>query len=284
MRLRLTVFILVLATVFVGLGSFNLSRANEFKVEVLDVGQGDAILISTPSKLRILIDGGPGDQILTALGKSLPFFDRRIDVIISTHPDADHIEGLIPVIKKYKVRAVLRTDANKDTQTWRTFNSLISEKKLQDEKIYLGDTINLADGVNFQVLWPPAGELNKSEPNESSIVTKLSYKEADFILTGDIGSFTENRIAGLVKPEVLQAEVLKVAHHGSRFSSADVFLEKVKPEIAAISVGANNFYGHPTPEALSRLKAADILVFRTDEDGKISFKLSEKGLVVSTEK
>src|SRR3989344_4064959 len=164
----LTLGLVLLTLVFWKLTA--LSAGGNFELRVLDVGQGDAVLVTTPQKIRILIDGGPGDAILRELGEVLPFGDSAIDLVILTHPDADHLEGLIPVLRRYKVQAVLRTDATKTTSAFSTFEKLVKENDILDEKLLTGDRVKFSDGPTLQVVWPMADGTNEDKVNESSIV------------------------------------------------------------------------------------------------------------------
>lgn len=256
---------------------------NVFSVEVLDIGQGDSILIRTPEDVRMLIDGGPRDNVLRALGETLPFGDKRVDVIVSTHPDADHLEGLISVLKRYKVKALLKTTMTTDTAAFKTFTDLLASKDLIIQEINWGDRVDLGNGVEFIMLWPPPGE-QAGKTNESSVVGQLRYGGYKFLLTGDIGETTEYKLASYIKEEFLRSQVLKVPHHGSRFSSSGIFLQKVKPRVAAISVGLDNTYGHPTQDALERLGALGSEILRTDLDGTIKLIVDERGMLVKTAK
>ena len=281
-KFRIATAILVLLTALAGLNVRSLFPDKKFHYYSLDVGQGDAALVVTPQNVRILIDGGPGDNILQKLSQVLGALNRRIDVVILTHPDADHMEGLIPVLKRYKVGAVFRTDAQKNTAAFATFENLMRERRVSDARLYLGDKLTVNDGTSLTVLWPPAGNLN-SKTNESSIVGLLSYKGYDFLTTGDIGSATERELLRMIKPEYLESHVLKIPHHGSGYSSNYEFLNLVKPKVAVISVGAKNLYGHPNSEVLSRLGALNSEVFRTDINGTVEF-LIDKHLKVTSEK
>jgi competence protein ComEC len=250
---------------------------HRFHVDVLDVGQGDSILITTPEGIHILVDGGPGTAVLQALSHQLSFFQRRIDLLILTHPDADHAEGLISVLKQYKVGAVLRTGFGTNTATYAALEKTIKEKHVEDERVFMGDRVALGKDATFTILWPPQN-LNPSETNEGGIVGQLSYRGYDFLLTADVGSATEAQLMRSVKPDYLKSEVLKVGHHGSKYSSSDDFLNIVEPTVAAISDGKDNKYGHPAPQTLDKLKALGAKIFRTDQNGTIHFVVGDSGL------
>lgn len=283
-RWRITGLILIVFTVVMGLIMGDVTGQTGFRFEVLDVGQGDSLLVTTPEGINLLIDGGPGDNVLRSLGDTLSVFDRRIDAVLLTHPDADHIEGLIPVLRRYNVALILRTESTKTTATYQTFEQTQNKEGAMVENIYLGDKIMLGEQTSLDVLWPPAGQIDEDKVNESSIVARLSYQGYDFLLTGDIGEAAERKIIKTVKLEYLQSEILKVPHHGSKYSSSREFLGAVSPRVSAISVGTDNRYGHPTAEALARLSETNSEILRTDIDGDIIFEINRKGLVVKTDK
>lgn len=273
----------VVLAVISGVSHGRLLPDGNFHLQVLDVGQGDAVLVTTPKGARILVDGGPGDNVLRALSETSSYFNRRIDLIILTHPDVDHITGLIPVLKRYKVSAVLRTEAKKDSATFRAFEQEIDRE--QDIKIDWADLVEIDEATKFTVLWPPEGyAVSANKINETSVVSRLEFKGYKFLLTGDIGEATESNLVSTVGGDDLSSQVLKVPHHGSKYSSMDQFLRAVSPKIAVIGVGADNTYGHPTPEALKRLEGAGSRIFRTDMHGTVGFTVDERGLVVSTSK
>lgn len=213
------------------------------KVVFFDVGQGDSIFIETPSKKQILIDGGPDQTVLEKLNQEMSFWDRHIDLVILTHSDWDHITGLREVINRFEIGRIV---TGAEVEGWDTL--LVR----RGQRIILDDVV-------LDVLWPDTPQ----DGNNGSVVVRLSYHEAEFLLTGDIEAKIEKQL------DVSQSDVLKVAHHGSKTSSCSEFLEKVQPKISVISVGENN-YGHPYQEVLERLK--NTLIYRTDEQGDIKMK------------
>ncbi|AKM78988.1 MAG: internalization-related competence protein ComEC/Rec2 protein [Candidatus Beckwithbacteria bacterium GW2011_GWB1_47_15] len=240
-----------------------------------DVGQGDATLISYKN-WQMLVDGGPGDAVVSCLGEHMSFWDRKVEVLAVTHPQADHIIGLVEVVRRYRVEKVIAGSYLNDTAEFRAFYEAVTAKNLPVFSPVQGDKFRLGQ-VDLAVLWPrqQTGDLAwngqghelvlgaeyQGEINETSFVLKGTFSGFDFLLTGDIGEATERRLVD----KVGQVEVLKVAHHGSKYSSSGQFLEEVRPEVAVISAGQNNRFGHPTAETLSRLEAVGAKVFRTDE-------------------
>lgn len=262
--------VLFLLNIFAWQEVFDLASQNILKVNFLNVGQGDSVFIETPQMHQILIDGGPDSAVLEKLQKLMPLADRTIDLVILTHPEKDHMQGLIEVLQGYRVSYILWTGVVRDTPEYQKWTAALTEEQEQGAKIMTvksGQTIK-AGKVKIDILNPFENLAGKEleDSNDSSIVSRLVFKENSFLFTGDISSQAEKDI---VSREVnLQSEVLKVPHHGSKYSTSELFLEKIKPEIAVISVGKNS-YGHPTPETLQRLENFGIKVLRTDTNGDI---------------
>lgn len=249
---------------------------NNLKVNFFDVGQGDAIFIETPQMHQILIDGGPGSIILEKLGENLPFWDRTIDLIVLTHPESDHLSGLLAVLKRYKVENILWTGIVRDTLEFKEWQRLIGEEEKEGAKINIAKSnqkISWDKDDNFknqiEILFP-LENLNGKElkdSNDSSIVSRLIFGRNSFLFTGDIHQSSEKEI--LEKGIEIDSDILKVSHHGSKTSNNENFIKKVLPEIAVIQCGKNNSYGHPHQETLEILEKYDINIFRTDLNGDI---------------
>jgi competence protein ComEC len=237
----------------------------------LDVGQGDSILISQGSR-QILIDGGKdGKVLLEKLGKYIPFWDREIEMVIETHPDADHIGGLIDVFAAYKIDNVMKTKMQSDSQTFLALEDEIENEKSQVVEARAGLTIRLDSDAALDVIFPfrSVDNPNGKDTNAASVVTKLNYGNNSFLFAGDLPIEQEDEIVG--SGVTLKTDVLKVGHHGSKYSSGDEFLAAVRPEDAIISVGKNNTYGHPNQEALQRLILHKAIIHRNDNDGDIVY-------------
>jgi len=249
-------------------------------VTFLDVGQGDAVLIQTPSGHRILVDGGPSPEALgVELGKRLPFWDRSIDLIILTHPQEDHLAGLVDVLRRHEVRRVLESGLEGSTPTYSEWRRLIQQKGIERSVARQGQEIALGGG-GLRVLYPAeATPASPSDANDYSLVLSLAYGSVSFLLTGDIGEEAEK---ALMRSEELDSDVLKVAHHGSASSSSQAFVDAVSPAVAVISVGNNNPFGHPSPATLERLGQARL--FRTDEQGAVEVTTDGRRLWVRTER
>ena len=251
-------------------GIIRYGKSQELKVIFLDVGQGDAILIMQGSK-QILIDGGPSGQILMEkLGRYVPFWDREIEMVIATHPDQDHIEGLLDVLKNYRVDALLETTVQSESQLYQKYEELIAQKQIKKVAVTAGMKIKL-DQAEMEIL-SPNGVVPTSvvkDTNKYSILARLVFGQESFLLTGDLPEEEEKKL--LQNNVNLATTILKVAHHGSKYANTNEFLEKVHPRSAIISVGKNNRFGHPTAETLDRLKLNKINIFRTDELGDIEY-------------
>ncbi len=248
---------------------FDLSQQKFLEVNFFDVGQGDAIFIETSQSQQVLIDGGPSSKILEKLGKEMPFWDRDIDLIILTHPEADHLIGLLDILKKYKVENILWTGIIRDTPEYKEWEELI---KKEGAKIFIasnGQKIKTANGISIDILFPFENAEGKEfeNSNDTSVVSRLVLGYNSFLFTGDISETAEKEI--ITKTIEIDSDVLKISHHGSKYSSSEEFLREVSPEIAVISVGKDNSYGHPTTEVLENLNKYGIKVLRTDEAGDI---------------
>lgn len=239
----------------------------EFRVVFFDVGQGDSVFIEDSQKHQILIDGGIGKLVLSRLGRVMPFFDRSLDLVILTHPDMDHLGGILEVLKKYQVDQVFYTGIADESSGYQEFLKILEEEKIKTAFPFAGEKLRLADGVIMNFLSPGDVKGKKfKDTNQSSFVIRLVDGEKEYLLTGDAGIDVEKK---LIKDNVyLAADILKVGHHGSKNSTSENFLKAVAPREAVISVGENK-YGHPAPEVLERLNKMGIEILRTDEKGNI---------------
>ena len=249
-------------------------RPQELEVTFFDIGQGDAAFIETPERLQILIDGGPSSVILEKLGQEMPFWDRTIDLVILTHPERDHLAGLLEVLKSYRVENILWTGVVRDTAEYKEWQRLIKEEGANIFIAKAGQKISLAVSNTaklLEVLYPFEGLEGKKlkDSNNTSIIARLVFGKTSFLFTGDATQSVEKElILGRTEYKAqLDSDVLKVGHHGSKTSTSKEFVEAVSPEIAVISDGKNNQYGHPHQEVLNNLAGAQI--FRTDLDGDI---------------
>lgn len=257
-------------------------------VYFLDVGQGDSILIRTPGGENILVDGGPKNYVLEELKDVLPFFDSSIDYMLLTHPDSDHLDGLIPVLQRYEIGHILFPGAHKDSYLARKFLQLITEKEIP---VIIADEnadIEFEDGVVLNTLFPIEQMIGSQteDVNDTSLVTRLLYGKTEVLLTGDAGIAVEAALInhGASSGASLRADILKLGHHGSSTSTSQEFFDAVAPKYAVISAGKDNSYGHPHPETMERLENAGTTIARTDQDGRIEFVFSlDKIAAIKTE-
>lgn len=278
-KLKLVVLaILLLGAVFSVYTAWREERSGLLTVAFLNIGQGDAIFVEAPSGNQLLIDGGPGRSILRELSKVMPFYDRSIDVLIATHPDADHIGGLNDVLDKYKVDIFLEPGIGSETGVYKNLENRVLEKVSKNEikkiEARRGMIVDLGGGAILQILFPdrdPSG----METNMASIVARLVYGENEFLLTGDSPIAIEKYLVSIQSRGDtlgLRSDVLKAGHHGSRTSTSKEFISAVSPEYVIISAGKNNKYGHPHQEVLDIINNFGAKILRTDEQGRIIFK------------
>jgi competence protein ComEC len=239
----------------------------EMTVAFLDVGQGDAALVTTPGGQQVLIDGGPsGIELMRELGAAMPHWDRSIDAVILSHPQQDHLAGLVELGRRFEVAAVYDAGARNRSATFAAYDDEFGSRIL----LRAGDAFEL-DGVRFEVLWPHSGQLS-GDLNQDSLVVRVEYGGRSLLFTGDIESTPQLALLAATR---VGADVLKVPHHGAATSDV-AFFEAVDAGIAVVSVGTNTF-GHPREETLEALAPARIL--RTDEDGRIVVTISEDGRI-----
>jgi competence protein ComEC len=262
---------------------FELAGPHYLLVDFLSVGQGDAVFIKTPEGHKILIDGGPNSTVLEKLNARMPFWDKEIDLVILTHPEKDHMTGLLDVLQKYKVDYFLWTGVIKNDAENKKLAEVLKEAQKSRQNLMLaslspGNTKVIttipgqeikAGNVLIDILFPLedlAGMEPKSASNNTGVVSKITYGKNSFLFTADIDMASEKKIIN--SGDDIVSDVLKVAHHGSKYSSSEEFLQAVSPNLAVIEVGKNS-YGHPTPEVLQRLQKYDIKTLRTDVDGDV---------------
>ena len=256
-------------SITLGLREWTLQPDGHTHLSFYDVGQGDSTLIKTPSGRTILIDGGPDWSTLEAIGRTLPFFDRRIDVLILSHANLDHLASFPEILKRYRVKQLLVSIDTIDSPWFQNIVDASRRANTELRVVRAGDTMTLDGELSADVLWPPT-KLDPSlqkELNNTSLVLRVHDARHSALFTGDTESFVEDVLLRATVP--LQSEILKVAHHGSKTSSTDTFLRAVRPKIAVISVGSDNTYGHPNTDVIKRLEAVGATVRRTDEEGEI---------------
>lgn len=276
-RMRLMVILVLLACACLvwflpyGYTTFPLfeSKTSPYlQVHFLDVGQGDAALIETPSGAQVLIDGGKDATVLRRLSSEMSFFDRTIDVVVGTHPDKDHIGGLIDVLKRYKVLKILSTENKGDTTTSESYTKLKNTERAEILIARRGQTLHLDASTTLRILFPDSDPTNM-ESNTSSIVFQLVYGSSTFMFTGDSPKSIEEYLV-LTEGESLKSDVLKLGHHGSRTSTSELYLDEVQPKFAIVSAGKDNTYGHPHVEVTDLLFNAHVQILETSKEGTIT--------------
>lgn len=260
---------LILANLLVWSTLSELDREGVLTVAFLDVGQGDAIFIESPTGRQVLIDGGPDRQILPALGALMPFTDRSLDLLLISNPDKDHIGGFLEVLARYRVASIIEPGTKTETAVYAALREELERQNIRRLLLRGGSTIPLGGGATLTILFPDRNMVSW-KTNEGSLIARLDYGETSFLFTGDAPASTERLLLATL-PAALDVDILKVGHHGSKTSSAPAFLAAVTPEMAVISSGASNRYGHPHPEVLKNLAAVHSQTFRTDERGTIIF-------------
>lgn len=252
------------------------NQSRQLKVIFLDVGQGDAILIQAPGNVDVLIDAGPGNQIIRDLDKHLPFWDRKIELMILTHPHSDHIQGLIEVLKRYQVDKVVGYKLDYSGSDYLEWLKIIQEKNIPFITTISGDRFTLGENIYLKTLFPLADITGRKfdNLNEASIVTELHDGLHSYLFTGDSQAEEEGEM--LAAELISEVDVLKVGHHGSKYSSTLPFLQKLMPSYAVVQVGKKNSFGHPHLITLQRLKTLGARILRNDEDGEIICQVQGK--------
>jgi len=253
------------------------SSPRRLEVTVLDVGQGDAILIETPSGDDILIDGGPGPAVLRGLAGEMPWHDRSIELLVLTHPQADHLYGLLDVLDRYDVRRVIAGPGQAETAGFDAWLAAVSGEGLMVERADSSASFDLGDGVRLYALAPVHGPA-ASKINNTSLVLRLVVGDVSFLFTGDIEADAETAL--IADGAELRSTVLKVPHHGSNTSSSRALLDVVQPSIAVVSAGKDNRFGHPHADVLARLREWSE-VFLTARSGAVHFETDGERIWIS---
>lgn len=248
-------------------------------VYFLDIGQGDATLIRTSAGENILIDGGPDTSIIDQLDRHIPFWDRSLDLVLLTHAHADHATGLLKMLPSYEIKSFWYTGAEYDSQVYQELIASLNQKQIPVSLVSRGDQAQFQD-TTLKILYPTVKSPTDSDPNATSLVGVVSIGDLDIALTGDIGIDQETYFID----QLSDIEVLKVAHHGSKFSTSDQFLNRTTPEYGVISVGQDNSYNHPDPQLLSRLSSHHVNIFRTDQDKTIHLSTDGQAYKILSER
>jgi competence protein ComEC len=247
--------------------SFSAFTQPYFRISFLDVGQGDSILIAAPNGNTVLIDGGKPGSILNPLARALPLFSKDIDVVIATHPDADHIGGLVDVLNRYMIHSFIEPGSKSDSGVYKELTSAIDAGNLPHFYARQGMTIDMGEGALVKILFPDR-DASGLETNISSVITRVLYGSSSAILTGDSPQAIEREMVRTFGSE-LASDVLKLGHHGSRTSSDGSFVWAVHPAYAIVSAGLNNSYGHPHKETVDLISGLQIPILETSKEGTI---------------
>ncbi len=272
-RFALILLLLLVLCVWVSVRIVRADRAN-LTIYFLPVGQGDSECVVLPGGATVLVDGGPLTlDTVRALDKILPEGARAIDVVIVTHPQLDHYGGLIDVAKRYKIGALITNGLSSSEDSFFELKDILSEQEVPEVVFRAGDTIRYGSSV-FLALAPQETE-HVANQNDAVLVFELSSKNTKTLFMSDATSYTENAVGKMTGT----VDVLKVSHHGSKYSSGEAFVKTVSPKIAVIEVGKNT-YGHPAPQTLARLEGAGAKIFRTDKDGLVTIESDGERLMI----
>ena len=285
LKYKIIFYLIIISFVFYILS--NIIPRNFIEISAIDVGQGDSFLIETSKNKKILIDGGGNENGSFDVGENilLPYLlnkgIKKVDIIIISHADTDHIDGLFEIIKKIKVERVVIGKQFEVSENFEKLLRMVKEKNIKINIVEVGNKIFVEENLYLDILWPSSKyEIKENSLNNNSVVCKLYYNDFSMLFTGDIEKIAEEQIVDLYKSgNNLSATVLKVAHHGSKSSSTDEFVKLVKPEIVVMGVGKGNKYNHPNDEIIERFENLGVDIYRTDKDGEISIFVNEKGNV-----
>lgn len=240
-----------------------------FAVHFLDVGQGDAVLVQTPDGYEALIDGGTHRGVLRAIATQQQWFDRSIDVVVATHADQDHVGGLVDVLQHYDVPLILLTEATGQSPGAAAFSTAVAAENASVMYARAGQVVQLGASTTIEVL-APASPTDNWKPNVASIILRITYGDTAIMLTGDAPASIEDYLVGTYGAH-LQADILKLGHHGSKTSTSETFLATVDPDYAVVSAGHDNQYGHPHQSVLDRVTTQGSTIYQTGIDGTITF-------------
>ena len=273
------IFIPVFIIIFISI------TPKKLNIHFVDVGQGDCTFIVTPRKQTILIDGGGSTSKEYNVGKNtlLPYvLDRgytKLDYIFISHFDQDHVAGILTILEELKVETVIIPKQEENTENYQEFLELIKEKRIKVNIVKKGDKVNIEKNVYFDILWPEKEQIKENVINNNATVMKMYYGNFSILFTGDIEEKAEEKILKVYegKERLLNANILKVAHHGSKTSTTEKFLKWVNPKAALIGVGKNNLFKHPSEKTIENLRKHNVTIYRTDENGEITITIDKNG-------
>lgn len=249
---------------------FHENRKGILKFVVLNIGQGDALYIESPTGTQVLVDGGPDKSLMKEISNILPWYDRHIDMLVVTNPDKDHYEGFIPLMNKYSVDVVLEPGTTNKYAEYGVLEKEIADKKIPEIIARRGQRIDLGGGAYLQILFPDR-DVSGLSSNDGSIVMKLVYGDTSVMLQGDSTAAIEHYLSGMDGTN-LHSTILKAGHHGSRTSSIEEYVALIDPKWTVISSGIDNSYGHPHKETLDTMQKLHIFTLDTCNNGDIIFE------------
>ena len=269
-QLKLTHLVILLCLSVFAFSTYSTAQEKDglLKIYFFDVGQGDSIFIEAPNGNQVLIDGGPDGKVLSELAKATPFYDREIDVVVASHPHADHIFGLTEVLDRYDVANIIEAKDAYQSPVFERWTRTAREEGVNEVEAIAGKVIDLGNETTLTILTPfkSYDGVTLKKPHEANVTALLQYKSFRVLLTGDMEMSLEKQL--ILNGSDISADILKVGHHGSKTSSGDSFLNSINPSVAVIQVGKNS-YGHPTQEVLNRLENSGIKYYRNDLDGTV---------------
>lgn len=276
--------LVLLGLIVFGVNSFNAeTNSHNLRLYFFDIGQGDAIFMDTPNHFQVLVDGGPNNKVVSELSQVMPIGDTTLDLIVVTHNHADHIGGIVDVLRHYNVDEIWLSGAIHTTQGFQEMLELIDDRGVKAVVVTAGQTV-AQDGLEGIALFPLTNQtgLMPDNQHDASVVTYWHYGTNSWLLTGDAEAEHEAQMLGrgLIKP----VTILKVGHHGSNTSTSEALLQATQPKYAVISLGADNRYGHPHQITLDKLAGLGIPVLRTDQSGTIRFDFTSTGYSYKTAK
>lgn len=285
--------VIALTDVFVWYAIVREAPTNTMKVAFLNIGQGDAIYIESPTHNQMLIDGGPSSILLSELKKELPFYDHSIDTLVVTNPDADHYSGFLDLIKSFQVNHVIEPGTKTDTERYKQLEQEIADAHISKTIARRGMIVHLGGGADLHILFPDQ-DVSSFSTNDGSIVARLTFGSTSVMFTGDAPSKTENYVLSLENASssnktsnefsAIKSDILKEGHHGSRTSASEPFITAVNPAYDIISAGFHNRYGHPHKETIDLLNKLKIPTLITFEKGTITAVSDGNHFTVSSEK
>lgn len=248
-------------------------------LHMLDVGQGDAFLLQTVDKKYVLIDGGPSSNLIDVMADYMPFWQNRLDLVIATHGDSDHIGGLVELSERYVIENFLYNGESKNTLIFEELMKNISIDGVDISIAQSGEEIRVGCCMEIDILWP--GSINIEDSNDRSVSIIAKYQDFEIYMAGDLGYKYEEKITNNLGVDI---EVMKLSHHGSRTSTSTKVVDNIRPQITLISAGKDNKFGHPHREVLDLLDKNNIIQYRTDIQGTVSIKSDGSDYVVDIEK